>query len=144
MQQTHTNTLLCSVFISMVLIGCASHDVTSTKDYNQFAIKAAQAGLWNEAVFRWKQVVNIDPDNAAAYNNLGVGYEAMGKIAEAKSAYQRATELEPNSKYYRINYRRCRLHIRRSGLDSENISDEPLEESENLKEPENLEKPEDD
>ena len=88
------------------------------------------------AIFRWKQVVNIDPDNASAYNNLGVGYEAMGKIVEAESAYQRATELEPNSKYYRINYRRCRLHIRRSGLDSENISDEPLEKPENLEKPE--------
>ena len=137
MQQTHTCILLCSIFILIILIGCASHDVTSTKDYNQFAIKAAQAGLWNEAIFRWKQVVSIDPDNAAAHNNLGVGYEAMGKISEAKSAYQRASELEPNSKYYRINYRRCRLHIRRSGMnsenitDSENISDETLNELEN-------------
>ncbi|MXV77662.1 tetratricopeptide repeat protein [Candidatus Poribacteria bacterium] len=127
MQQTHTSILLCSVFVLMILIGCASHDVTSTKDYNQFAIKAAQAGLWNEAIFRWKQVVSIDPDNAAAHNNLGVGYEAMGKIAEAKSAYQRATELEPNSKYYRINYRRCRLHIRRSGTDNDEISSEPMQ-----------------
>lgn len=144
MHQTHISILLCSVFIFMILIGCASHDVTSTKDYNQFAIKAAQAGLWNEAIFRWKQVVNIDPDNAAAYNNLGVGFEAMGKIAEAQSAYQRATELEPNSKYYRINYRRCRLHIRRSGLDNVNISDEPLDKPEILVEPETLEDPEGD
>lgn len=131
MQQTHTSILLCSIFISMMLIGCASHDVTSTKDYNQFAIKAAQAGLWNEAIFRWKQVVSIDPDNAAAHNNLGVGYEAMGKISEAVTAYQRATELEPNSKYYRINYRRCRLHIRRSGADSDEISSEPMQVPEN-------------
>ena len=131
MQQTHTSILLCSVFILITMIGCASRDITSTKDYNQFAVKAAQAGLWNEAIFRWKQVINIDPDNAAAHNNLGVGYEAMGKISEAKSAYQRATELEPNSKYYRINYRRYRLHIRRSGLDPENTSDETSKKPEN-------------
>ena len=131
MQHRHTIILLCSVFIFIALIGCASHDMTSTKDYNQFAIKAAQAGLWNEAIFRWKQVVTIDPENAAAHNNLGVGYEAIGKIVKAQSAYQRATELEPDSKYYRINYRRCRLHIRRSGLDSDTISNEPLHSPEN-------------
>jgi len=74
------------------------------------------------SIFRWKQIISIDPDNAAAHNNLGVAYEAKGNIQEAEAAYQRATELEPNSKYFRINYRRCRLHIRRSGTEGkENI-----------------------
>ncbi len=130
MQQTYTRILLVSVFILLTLIGCASHDAINIEAYNQFAIKAAQIGLWNEAIFRWKQVVSIDPDNAAAHNNLGVGYEAIGKIAEAESAYQRATELDPGSKYYRINYRRCRLHIRRSGTDSEETLSKSLEEPE--------------
>ncbi|MCE2402400.1 tetratricopeptide repeat protein [Candidatus Poribacteria bacterium] len=129
MQQTYTRIQLLSIFIILTLIGCASHDTTSVQAYNQFAIKAAQAGLWNEAIFRWKQAVSIDPDNAATHNNLGVGYEALGKITEAVSAYQRATELDPESKYYRINYRRCRLHIRRSGTDSEETLPESSEES---------------
>lgn len=115
MRNTHSITHLCFVFILLALIGCASHNVARVQDYNQFAIKTAQAGLWNEAIFRWKQILSIDPENALAYNNLGVGYEALGKIEEAQAAYQRATELDPDSKYYRINYRRCRLHIRRSG-----------------------------
>ena len=129
MQQTYIRIQLLLIFIALTLIGCASHDTTSVEAYNQFAIKAAQIGLWNEAIFRWKQVVSIDPDNAAAHNNLGVGYEALGKITEAKSAYQRATELDPESKYYRINYRRCRLHIRRSGTDIEETLPESSEES---------------
>ncbi|MDE0634326.1 MAG: tetratricopeptide repeat protein [Candidatus Poribacteria bacterium] len=128
MQKIYTRIQLVSVFVLLILIGCASHDVTRVEDYNQFAIKAAQAGLWNEAIFRWQQAVSIDPDNAGAHNNLGVGYEALGKIAEAVSAYQRATELDPESKYYRINYRRCRLHIRRSGVDSEETQPESSEE----------------
>ncbi len=128
MKQTYNKIHIISFFLTLTLVGCASHDVTRVEDYNQFAIKAAQAGLWNEAIFRWKQAVTIDPDNAAAHNNLGVGYEALGKITEAVSAYQRATELDPDSKYYRINYRRCRLHIRRSGTDSEEILSESSEE----------------
>ena len=108
--------LLCSV-----LSGCAiiSRDVTRTEAYNRFAIKAAQAQLWNEAVFRWKQVISIDPEDSKAHNNLGVAYEALGKMDEAIIAYQRAAELEPNNKYYRLNYRRCRIHLRRSGGDAE-------------------------
>lgn len=118
MRNTYSIVLICFIFVLLTLIGCTSHNVASVQDYNQFAIKTAQAGLWNEAIFRWKQILTIDPDNALAYNNLGVGYEALGKIEEAQAAYQRATELEPDSKYYRINYRRCRLHIRRSGNDN--------------------------
>ncbi len=100
-----------------VLSGCAiiSRDVTRTEAYNRFAIKAAQAQLWNEAVFRWKQVISIDPEDAKAHNNLGVAYEALGNMDEAIDAYQRAAELEPNNKYYRLNHRRCRIHLRRSG-----------------------------
>lgn len=131
MQHKHTITLLCTIYIITSLFGCATHDTTSVKDYNQFAIKSAQAGLWNEAIFRWKQVVNIDPENAAAHNNLGVAYEAMGKISKAVTAYQRATELQPKSKYYRINYRRCRLHIRRSGAESEKKPHESSQVTEN-------------
>ena len=118
MRNTHSIIHLCFVLILFTLIGCASHKVARVQDYNQFAIKTAQAGLWNEAIFRWNQILSIDPENALAYNNLGVGYEALGKIEEAQAAYQRATELDPDSKYYRTNYRRCRLHIRRSGVES--------------------------
>lgn len=100
-------------------MGCASHDTTRIKAYNQFAIKAAQVGLWNEAIYRWNQVITLDPENAAAHNNLGVGYEAQGKITDAVASYERAAKLNPESKYYRINYRRCRLHIRRSGSDNQ-------------------------
>lgn len=130
MQQTYTKIQLTAVIVVIALMGCASHDVTRVEDYNQFAIKAAQASLWNEAIFRWNQVISIEPDNAAAHNNLGVGYEALGKINQAVLSYKRATELEPESKFYRINYRRCRLHIRRSGIDTENISPESSEKPE--------------
>lgn len=112
-----------AVLACLILSGCViSRDIDQIEAYNQFAITAAQAQLWNEAVFRWKQVIDVDPENSKAYNNLGVAYEALGDIDEAVSAYQRATELEPDNKYYRLNYRRCRIHIRRSGADDE---DEP-------------------
>ena len=110
-----------AILLCLILSGCAiiSRDVTRTEGYNRFAIRAAQAQLWNEAVFRWKQVISIDPDDSKAHNNLGVAYEALGDMEEAIASYQRAAELEPNNKYYRLNYRRCRIHLRRSGGDDE-------------------------
>lgn len=110
-----------AILLCWMLSGCAiiSRDVTRTEAYNRFAIKAAEAQLWNEAVFRWKQVISIDPEDSKAHNNLGVAYEALGNIDEAIASYQRAAELKPNNKYYRLNYRRCRIHLRRSGGNDE-------------------------
>ncbi len=106
----------------LILSGCAMlRDTSQTEAYNRFAIRAAQAQLWNEAIFRWKQVINIDPDDSKAHNNLGVAYEAVGNMDEALAAYQRAAELEPDNKYYRLNYRRCRIHLRRSGANDEDV-----------------------
>ena len=109
-----------AILLCLVLSGCAGfRDTSQTEAYNRFAIRAAQAQLWNEAVFRWKQVINIDPEDAKAHNNLGVAYEALGNMDEAIASYQRAAELEPSNKYYRLNYRRCRIHLRRSGGNDE-------------------------
>ncbi len=133
MRSTHQLASI-AILACLILSGCAiSRDVDQIEAYNQFAIRAAQAQLWNEAVFRWKQVIDVDPENAKAYNNLGVAYEALGNIDEAVAAYQRATELEPDNKYYRLNYRRCRIHIRRSGADDGDVpqleeDDSPLTE----------------
>ena len=111
-----------AILICLFLSGCAGlRDPSQTEAYNRFAIRAAQAQLWNEAVFRWKQVINIDPEDSKAYNNLGVAYEALGNIEAAIASYQRAAELEPSNKYYRLNYRRCRIHLRRSGGSDEEV-----------------------
>lgn len=118
-----------AILAFLILPGCAVlRDTPQTDAYNRFAIRAAQAQLWNEAIFRWKQVINIDPNDSKAHNNLGVAYEAIGNMDAAFTAYQRATELEPDNRYYRLNYRRCRIHLRRSGGDSEDTPQ--IEESE--------------
>ena len=121
-----------AILLCLILSGCAGlRDTSKTEAYNRFAIKAAQAQLWNEAVFRWNQVINIDPEDAKAHNNLGVAYEALGNMDEAIASYQQAAELEPSNKYYRLNYRRCRIHLRRSGGNDEDapeLEEPPLTE----------------
>ena len=69
-----------------------------------FGIKAAQRELWNEALYRWKRAVEVDPTYAAAYNNLAIGYEQQGDFEKARAAYEKAIELNPNNTYIKQNY----------------------------------------
>ena len=106
-------------------LACANSQKNATvAHYNQFAIRAAELELWNEAIFRWKRVLEIQPQNAQAHNNLGVAYEATGKIDQAIESYKRATKLKPDNKFYRYNYRKCRLHVQRNRIKSSDVEDE--------------------
>ena len=57
----------------------------------------------------------------------------LGKLRKRRQHTNGQTELNPDSKYYRINYRRCRLHIRRSGTEGNDTepdtSEQPVENS---------------
>jgi Flp pilus assembly protein TadD len=69
-----------------------------------FAITLAQKGLWNEATLRFKNATTIDPTYAAAWNNLAIGCEQLGRFDDAKKAYEKAMELEPKNEHIRTNY----------------------------------------
>ena len=104
-----------------------------TTPTNRFAIKVAKAKLWNEAAFRWQQVIDQEPEVAFAYNNLGVAYEAGGKIEQALTAYQQAVEIEPENKHYRYNYRRCRsIQKNRSNQALEDLDQTQAEETDSI------------
>ena len=117
------------ITISFLALGCSPLQHHATIDqYNEFAIEAAELQLWNEAVFRWERVLEIDPQYAQAHNNLGVAYEALGKTDEAIEAYKRATELDPTNRFFRFNYRKCRLHVQRNVRKQPGEVDEDKEE----------------
>lgn len=69
-----------------------------------FGIMAAQKDLWDEAIFRWKKVLETDPNSAAAHNNLAVAYEKKGHWQEAKKEYELALKLNPENTYVKSNY----------------------------------------
>jgi Flp pilus assembly protein TadD len=70
----------------------------------EFGISVAQAGLWDEATYRWKRAAEIDPTYAAAWNNLGIAYEQKGMFDEALEAYETALDLEPDNLNIQQNY----------------------------------------
>ena len=92
------------VFVPLLLIlsGCAS--VMKTNNQMKFGIQAAQKELWNEAIFRWEKVLEINPESGAAYNNLAVAYEKNGEWDSAGKAYEAAMKFAPKNKYIQANY----------------------------------------
>jgi Flp pilus assembly protein TadD len=69
-----------------------------------FGIQVAERGLWREAIYRWQRAIEIDPTYAAAFNNLGIGYEREGELDKAREAYEKAISLAPKDPQIRQNY----------------------------------------
>ncbi|MBD3413318.1 MAG: tetratricopeptide repeat protein [Candidatus Aminicenantes bacterium] len=97
--------LLALVFLSA---GCVS---SLPKSQLQFGVEAAQYGLWDEAIFRWKKVLQFEPDSAAAHNNLAVAYEKKGEFEKAEKEYQKALQLNPKNEQIQANYRRFQNNL---------------------------------
>ena len=72
----------------------------------KFGRQAAKFELWNEAIFRWEKVIQEEPDNHQAMNNLAVAYETVGDYEKAKNLYETAIELREDSPDIRKNYKR--------------------------------------
>jgi Tfp pilus assembly protein PilF len=102
MKKKQLSLLLVFVPLFLVLSGCAS--MMKTNSQMQFGIQAAQKELWNEAIFRWEKVIEINPDSGAAYNNLAVAYEKKGAWDKAEKAYEVALKFAPKNKYIQSNY----------------------------------------
>jgi Flp pilus assembly protein TadD len=93
------------VFAAVLAAPPAFADARSdAKSQVAFGINVAQRGLWREAIYRWEKAVELDPTYAAAFNNLAIAYEHEGQLDKARKAYEKATELEPNSVEIRQNY----------------------------------------
>lgn len=61
----------------------------------QGAITLAMQGRWQEAVDVNRQIVDLAPDDAEAYNRLGKALTELGRIADAREAYQNSLQADP-------------------------------------------------
>ncbi len=53
-------------------------------------------GVWADEVALWEDSVSKSPWNARAHNNLGLAYEGMGRMEEAKREYMEAIRIDPS------------------------------------------------
>jgi Flp pilus assembly protein TadD len=91
-------------FLLLIAAPAAADKRGDAKDQVDFGILVAEKGLWKEATYRWEKAVELDPTYGAAWNNLGIGYEQLGRFDDARKAYEKAMEVEPGNNYIRNNY----------------------------------------
>jgi tetratricopeptide (TPR) repeat protein len=89
-----------SVSAAIVLSGCHRSPV---QRQIRFGVWASQKDLWDEALFRWKKAVALDPRSVAAHNNLAVAYEKKSLWEEALKEYEEALRLDPKNTYVKSN-----------------------------------------
>jgi Tfp pilus assembly protein PilF len=97
--------MLTALAVVLALSGAAYADArTDAKEHVEFGIAVAQKGLWKEAIYQWERATQLDPNYAAAFNDLAIGYEHEGLLEKAGAAYERALKLEPSNSMVRQNF----------------------------------------
>lgn len=67
-------------------------------------VEAADAENWDAAVQHWTKAIALNPNSAAAHNNLAVAAERKGDWTTAAKEYEAAARLAPENSLIRANY----------------------------------------
>jgi len=73
------------------------------KRRHQVAIEALRGGDYAQAASLLEGLVAAQPDDSRAWNNLGIAYKRLGRIADAIAAVEKALSLEPGNDSTRRN-----------------------------------------
>ena len=99
-----TRLWLVAALVALMSAPALADRRSDAKAQVDFGIRVAQKNLWKEAVYRFEKAIEIDKTYGGAWNNLGIAYEQLGRFDEARSAYEKALELEPNNVLIKQNY----------------------------------------
>jgi tetratricopeptide (TPR) repeat protein len=71
-------------------------DALSAEEYYTKGNNARENGFYELAIGYYQQAIDIKPNYAYAYNNMGVAYDDFKNYDEAIRCYQKAIDLDPN------------------------------------------------
>jgi tetratricopeptide (TPR) repeat protein len=79
------------------------------KQWTDLAIKQAQTSEWEEAVLTNKNILQLFPGEAEAYNRLGKAYSELGQYGDARDAYAKTLIYSPKNTIAKKNLDRLAL-----------------------------------
>lgn len=85
-------------FVNIPPDGMTKIDVPAAESYRLFdiAFDLINKGQLEAGIAEWKEVLELDPLNAKAHNNLGLALLQQGKLAEGTTQFQKALEVNPD------------------------------------------------
>ena len=100
----------------LMLISTSAFTAETPEEVKQqlsFGVRAAREDHWEEAIYRWQKVLQMDAENMMAHNNLAVAYEQLGEYAQAMEEYQQAYRLNSENEAVKNNLERFKEFYRR-------------------------------
>lgn len=89
--------------LAFCLSGCVHHRARTHDDMIRYGVRLAEKGYWREAAVQWRKVLEEDPDNVAALNNLGVAAEVKDHPEEGRKLLTAALSKSPDDQRIRRN-----------------------------------------
>jgi len=101
------------VFLVLFVFPCFAEVSEEVRGQLKFGVRAAKEDHWDEAVYRWRKAMQLDPNNLMAHNNLAVAYEQMGEYELAMEEYQTAYRLDSQNQTVKDNLDRFKDFYRK-------------------------------
>jgi hypothetical protein len=76
------------------------------KYWSEQAVSLALQGRWSDAVTANRNILNLFPSDAEAYNRLGKAYTELSRYAEARDSYNHALQIDPGNTIAEKNLQR--------------------------------------
>jgi tetratricopeptide (TPR) repeat protein len=96
--KVNCRSLLFLLAVILITAGCA-HNKTiegfSAAHWSEIGRQAIDAKHWNEALNAYNKAIDLNPNDASAYNNRGLAYDNLDKDDLAIADYDKAVELNP-------------------------------------------------
>jgi len=89
-----------------------------------FAYSSYHLGQISDAEEAYKKLIEQEPENDAAINNLAVIYENQGKLNDAFSLYKKAAEIQSEEKLYLSNLSRIKNRFDKRSASQSKIENE--------------------
>ena len=102
-------------FVNIPPDGMRKIDVPAAESYRLFDIASdlTAKGQMDAGVAEWKKVLELDPGNAKAHNNLGGALVLQGNLAEGMTHLQMALEIDPDYGEAQSNFGIALLQVKK-------------------------------